>query len=342
MKDEKISEIAKKLGMAKSTVSRAARHCSGVDVGTRRTVLQHIGSNDDALTYGAKKCLIYTIIPDLPIYFWGRLYSSIEDAVLNDNGVHFSWRDKTVKQNVYSSLADSDIVLHYLDEAERLEPAIIIIAAYVTPEIREKLNVLKEKSMIFFVTEYEDMPKTFYFGADPYGDGFRMGRHYLENYGDRTPVVVTNREIVTIRRRTEGFLDALRLADPQRFGALTANEVPKDGIFFEKRKLIPSRLASLFTEWVGKEEKACLYFPYGSVALSMALQKAKLGDRAVCICHDCMLGEDCRPEEGISAAINQDVYRQGWMAIEAAVKLISTGMCPDGKYTYIPSHIVFR
>ena len=340
MKDEKYIEIAQKLGVAKSTVSRAARHCSGVDAETRRAVLQHIGVSDESGADGKKQCHIYTILPDLPVYFWGRLYAGIEDAVVNDNVLQLRWRDKSIKLNVYNSLADSDIVLRYLEEAERLNPAIIIIAAHVTSEIREKLNRLKEKSIVFFVTEMESMPRTFYFGADPYGDGFRMGQLFCENYSDRSPVVVSNREINTIRLRAEGFLDALRRADPDRFATVPVYEFPTDGIFFENRKLAPARLASFLTKWIDKREKACLYFPYGSVALPLALQKAKFGDRVVCLCHDSMLGEHCRPEDGIRACINQDVYRHGQAAVEAAVKLIATGMCPDGKYTYIPSNMI--
>lgn len=340
MKDEKFSEIAQKLGVARSTVSRAARHCSGVDVETRRAVLQYTGFLDESNADGGQKCRIYTILPDLPGYFWGKLYHGIEDAVVNDSFLHLGWYKKGIKQNVYSSLADSDIVLRYLDEAERLQPEVILIAAHITPEIREKLDGMKEKSRIFFVTETESMPQTFYFGADPYADGFLMGKHYLSNYADRSPVVVSNKEIRTIHRRTEGFLDALRQGDAARFRSVPVYEFPTDGIFFENRRLAPARLASLLTEWIGKRERACLYFPYGSVALPLALQKAKFGDSVACLCHDSMLGADCRPEDGINASINQDVYRHGKAAVEAAIKLIASGMCPDQKYTYIPSHMV--
>jgi len=341
MKDEKYVEIAQKLGVAKSTVSRAARHCSGVDAETRRAVLQYTGFFDESKGDGAQKCHIYTILPDLPGYFWGRLYHSIVDAVL-DVDDRLGWYDQSVKQNMYNSLADTDIVLRYLEEAEKLQPSVLIIAAHVTPEIREKLNALKEKTIIFFVTELDSMPHTFYFGADPYQDGFRMGQHYCEHYADRSPVIVSNREINSIRLRTEGFLDALRGADSERFGTVPVYDFSTDGIFFDKRRLAPARLAAKLTEWIGSRERACLYVPYGSVALPLALQKAKFGENVVCLCHDGMLGEDCRPEEGISACINQDVYRHGRAAVEAAVKLITTGMCPDGKYTYIPSHLVLR
>jgi len=331
VKDEKFIEIAQKLGVAKSTVSRAARHCSGVDAETRRAVLQYTEKTGTSL---GKRCDIYTILPDTPNFFWGKLHDGIIAPV--------DQRKISIKQNIYTSLVDSDIVLRYLLEAEQMEPKALLIAAHLTPEIREVMDRLKKKCTVFFMTEMETMLHTFYIGADPYRDGFCMGQYYCEHYAHHTPVIKTYRQLPSIRLRTEGFCDALRQFDAERFAQIPTYDLPVENIYYEKRQLAPSRMASALSEGIDKTKETCLYIPYGSGALSLALQKAKFGENVVCLCHDSMLGEDGRLENGIAVSMNQDVYRQGMAAVEAAIKLITKGMCPDGKYTYIPSHMVLR
>lgn len=330
MKDEKFIEIAQKLGVAKSTVSRAARHCAGVDAETRRAVLRY---TESAGTNTGASCDIYTILPDTPNYFWGKLHDGI---VCAQKKTEFS-----VKQNIYTNLSDYDIVLRYLEEAEKIKPKVLLIAAHVTPEIREVLERLKKKCGVFFMTEMETMLYTFYIGADPYKDGFRMGQYYCENYANHTLIVKTYRQIPSIRLRTEGFCDALRQFDPKRFERIPMYDLPVENIFAEKRQLAPSRLASALSEGIDRTKETCLYIPYGSVALSLALQKARFGEKVACLCHDSMLDEDGRLESGIAVSMNQNIVGQATAAVGAAVNYIKNGMCPDGKYTYIPSEMVF-
>ncbi len=327
MKDEKLKEVAQKLGVAKSTVSRTVRHCSGVDAETRRRILQHtaeLGIND------ARPCSVYSIIPDTPNYFWGVI-----GQVMSEEASRYG--DDFLKQNLYTNLSNHDLVLRYLDEAALIRPDVLILAAEITPEVRERLALLRETMTVLLLAEYDDVPYTFYIGSDPYSDGFRMGEYFLSHFSERTPVVVGNPQNRTVALRACGFCDALKERDRERFGAIPAYEYPMEYIYCGKNQLAPSRFAALLAERIKGEEDCCLYVPFGSTALAMALQKAKFGSRVICCTHDAALNEDGIPERCITVSINQDIRVQGREAIRAAKLLVEMRMCPDRKFTYIPS-----
>ncbi|MBE6598713.1 MAG: hypothetical protein E7638_04660 [Ruminococcaceae bacterium] len=328
MKDEKLVEVAQKLGFAKSTVSRTARHCSGVDAETRRLILRYM---DEAGITLEKECSVYAIQPDTPNYFWGEFAKILAKADTEERIF--------LKQNIYTTLGDSDIVLRYLEEAEKISPPVLILSAHITPEIREILLRMKEKTTVFLLAEYDSVPYTFYIGADSYGDGYRMGECFCRRCPERTPVVVTNTESPTVCLRVKGFCDALRQFDPQRFDRIPVYDYPLVYIHCGKKQLAPSRLAAQLAEWIGGRSNCCLYIPFGTGALSLALQKAKFGEKVLCFTHDSMLTSSGSPEKGIAATMNQNVHAESREAIRAAVELITTGMCPDGKYTYIPSEL---
>jgi len=125
MKDKLYVSIAKKYDLSKSTVSRVARHCGGVDTETRQLVLDELKKLNQS---DADHKDIFCIIPDKPKYFWHEAYRGIIENLSSDI---------SLKMNIYTKISDEATILTYLDEAEKARPRAIIISSAITDTIRE-------------------------------------------------------------------------------------------------------------------------------------------------------------------------------------------------------------
>ena len=75
----------------KATLSRAIRHCSGVDSETRRQILASLSAS----SVGSNEiCDVYVILPDVPQYFWKSAY----------HGICQMKSQLRIKHNIYTSL----------------------------------------------------------------------------------------------------------------------------------------------------------------------------------------------------------------------------------------------
>lgn len=321
------AKIAKELGYSQATVSRAIRHCGGVDSDTRRKILSCV---DTPETSQRSECDIYVILPDTPRYFWEELKAGVTSIKPPEN--------ITVKHNVYTNVRDEDVILYYLDEADRMGARVILLAALMTPSIFERVKALVQHCAVFFLSEWGGEPEnTFFFGADSYEDGAMMGRIFCEQYSSMTPFVINVEQNDNVIRRMDGFLDTLRRFDEKRF-----RNVPMCSISYNIAgdiRLFPSKIASILTEVMEANASYCLYIPFGNLYMSRVTQKIRGGAKVVCLGHDCMVGEDGTPENGIAATVRQDTFLQGETAIRAAIRYLETGKFPNKKYIYIPSRI---
>ncbi len=318
--------IAKALGISQSTVSRALRHCGGVDSDTRKQILLCV---DPSEALSASECDIYVILPDTPRYFWEGVKKGIIEG---KKGSHLS-----VKFNLYTNVRDEDAVLCYLNEADTLKAKVVILSAIITPAIRERLMLLQKKCAVFLVTEGGDVPNSFYFGADAYSDGFRMGSIFCECFSSMTPIAVNVESNYNVSQRTKGFTDALRQYDEARFGAIPMFYIHHTIAADPKR--FPSKLAAELAEQMGENEAYCLYIPFGNVYQSRVFLKAKRENGLICLTHDCIVGEDGRLRNGIAVTVNQNTFVQGEAAIRAAIRYVTEGIFPSRKYTFISSEI---
>ena len=329
MKDIKIESIANKLNVSISTVSKAIRHCGGVDSETRQRILAesrqiHVIPHSD--------CAIYTILPDVPQYFWKELRSGIHDGV--------QWDIAPIKSNIYTRLRDEDTVLEYLNEAEKLNACVIILAANITPAIHQKLESLTEGRLIILLSEYHELTNSFYIGSDAFRDGYFMGKQFLSHYTDRKLVVISLENHNNAKRRVSGFYHAMEETHPQLLEQALYIEL--ENKIFKDLKLLPSKLAPLLATAAKDSEQLCMYSPIGIPQLPLALIKAKLTEKAVCLCHDCYTENPYKKKTmDMSFAItcNQDVYRQGAAAIKTATDYVRYWLYPEQKKTFVPSII---
>ena len=149
MNDTTIESIAKKLNISKSMVSKVLRHCGGIDSDTRQRILSEAHG---IVPKDYSECAIYFILPDIPQYFWRPVRKGMADAT--------DPLDIPVKCNVYTKASDEATVLKYLDEAERLNAKSIILAAHITPAIRQKLEHLVVGRLIILLSEYHPLSYT--------------------------------------------------------------------------------------------------------------------------------------------------------------------------------------
>ncbi len=326
MREDSLSDLAKKLNVSKSTLSKVARHCSGVDSDTREQVLDSIPKN--SLPFEKKDAPIYTILPDIPQYFRNELRQGFADG------------EKQclvpVKHNIYTRCSDESTILHYPDEAEKMDLRVLVIAAYITPEIRRRLETLNKRCMVLLVSEYAELTNAFYVGADAYRDGYNIGKAYLSTYADRRLIYFRMRDNENVRLRTVGFLDAVGESAPGLLANAVAMDI--DNTIFRDLKMLASRLAHLLAAYDDASSRFCLYSPTGMVQLPLSLKKANLHERTVCICHDCFTKTADIPD-GFHLCCNQNVYAQGFESAKTATTFVTTLTYPAEKRLLLPSGI---
>ena len=327
MEKNTIAEISKRLNISSSTTGRVLRHCSGVDSEIRQRILREVGRPAAEIS---DRRAVYAILPDVPRYFWQPLKKGVLDT-LRGTGV-------TYKINICAQAGDESTVLWYLDEAEALNSQIILLAAHVTPAIHRRLETMTDRRLILLLNNEYKLVNSFYVGSNTYGDGCAMGRCYAQHYRHRPLLMLTLPGNANAERRVDGFMDALREADPCLADGV--RRVKLDQQIFKNLKLLPSKLALIMMEAAGAYEKLCIYSPTGIPQFPLALVKAKLTERAVCLCQDCYI-KPGSTDAGRIVTCDQDGYAQGQTAAELILDFLAHGVYPKQKRTYVPSRIDF-
>lgn len=321
MNDAKAKELANKLNVSTTTISRVIRHCGGVDSETRELILsesRHINYIPTSI------CPIYTILPDIPQYFWRNIGDSLNIGADKDIA--------PIRHNIYTKLWDEMSVLEYLNDAEHLNARVIIISALHTPAIQQKLREMASGRLILLLSEYQRISNCFYVGADSYADGYYLGEHYATHYADRKLVMFSLGHSMNTTKRTEGFRQAL--LDKNAALLDTCRHVELESTIFKNFKLLPSKIAGVLAKVTRANEPLCLYFSSGIPDLSLALAKAKIPEQCVCLCHDYYK----RNFESIPIiSCNQDVQTQSRTAVKLATNFVKNNLYPDQKETYISS-----
>lgn len=170
MKNAQIGELASNYDVSKMTIKRVLNHCPGVNSDLREKILL----NCEGLPY-SRICDVYVILPQVPIYFWGRIF----ELLLNE----LNQRDIKSKFNVYTKLGDTASVENYLSEAEQLNARIILIAAK-NDGLTARLSKIAEKRAVFSIIENTAAKNVFYFGSDRVDDGCMLVERCLAENPD--------------------------------------------------------------------------------------------------------------------------------------------------------------
>lgn len=317
MKNQSVDMLSKRLQISKSTVSKALRHCDGVDTGTRNRILseaRHCGYRPES------DCDIYCILPTVPQYFWKAAARAIRSQY-------------TIKYNLYTNVFDTATVLHYLDEAEQMNARVIIVAAQPDAEVKHRLQVFAADRLVIVLSEYSRLTNCFYIGSDLRAEGAAMARLYLKRFPAHKPLVLRFTDDCNGTLRTEGFMQALTAADTD-FILFPPIE---NSFYRENVGTVPARLAALLSQIADKAEKYCLYCPVGGINAPRAVRKAGMSGRTVCIGHD---ANPAAVRDGEFAAVClQDIAEQAHAAALAADEYLQSAKFPPQKDICVPFKI---
>ncbi|MBP5294550.1 MAG: LacI family DNA-binding transcriptional regulator [Lachnospiraceae bacterium] len=325
MKKTTVEGIAKKLNVSVSMVSRVLRHCSGVDSEMRLRILEEAG---DLPLRDFGECPVYVILPDTPRYFWGEMRRGVFET-LHAEGLRF-------KDNLCTKVHDEAAILNYLEEAVRLDSHVLLLAVRTTPAIRNRLQELVPDRFVLFLSEYSDLANTFYCGADPFEEGYRIGREFVSRDMDRRLIVFSLPDRANYEERLAGFLKAVSDEDPEV--ARSAVNVPLSRKILSNFKLIPSAIAPLLEKAARYADRIAVYSPSGIPGLPLAFSKTRLTEKAVLYCQDCSVKDF---ETLPIVSLDQDCYLQGETAALLAADFLKHSQFPSEKKTFIPSRIHF-
>lgn len=327
------ARLASELGVSRSTVSKALRHCQGINTATRELVL-HAAKNVKELRNTAT-CDIYCILPDTPSFFWQDLLRGIEDGIRENNSAH----SYTVKCNVYSRLHDEATILTYLEEAADLNARCLIVTAAITDTIRKRIATFcaDGSKFVILLSEYGDITNSFYVGADAYRDGAEMAEKVLEyqkcNKSCENIFVLSVGSNTNISLRIDGFLNSLTEKEQN---ALTTITIESERMY--SPKTLPAYLAALFTKAIPLDHEALLYVPMGLPAFPLALKKSGLEEYVKCFCHDIIPDRDLWiPNKTIVFCCTQNIYRQALTAVRLAFTYLHTQTYPADKHVLFSS-----
>ena len=318
MKNDTVKRISHDLCLSRPTVSRALRHCAGVDSETRELVLERV---QGTVTEASPAAIdVYAILPDVPKYFWSEMLGALGKAATD--------YACSIKFNVYTKLGDEGAVLHYLNEAEALGARVILLAARITAAIERRLTALSRGRLILLLSEFSSLPHTFYVGADPVAEGYAIGREYCRIDDKGELLLLSVAEDANAPLRIEGFLRACREAGrTEDIPSLTLSA----DIFFST-KLLPAKLAAELAPLTRSDGHITVYASTAIPQLSLALRKAGIADRTSALVHD--------PESDAPSFVTvcrQNLAAQAVEAIRAAHGYLTCDCCPDAKYRYVPS-----
>lgn len=322
-------DLAKKLKIGKATVSRAVRHCSGVDSETRQHIL--LEARRAGVCIPASPCSIYCILPDTPHYFWNLMFRKMMEEMHNEQ--------ISVKYNIYTSIFDHETVLLYLDEAVQLGARVLILSASLSPAIREKLKEMQKNGVyVILLSEYGELADCVYVGANSFRDGEQIGRWFCQHYPQIHPIILSHYGCANAFPRIRGFMHAMEQFRPDYVHKVPVIALGEHDL--SNPKTIPARLAALFST-IGKEY-SCVYMPFGNVHLPLSIMKAGWKTQlSVLLSHDCFTeAGPCSVYPGYTASCNQDIVCQVSTAMELARFYLRNPIFPSGqKFRFIPSKV---
>lgn len=330
MKNDTFQDLANDLGLDRSTVSRAIRHCPGVDGGTRKKVLE--AARQAGIQSAVDLCGVYCIMPDVPTYFWHTYHREIKEK-LKKTGI-------PVRYSIYSKIYDSETVLMYLDDVIRSGARVLILTAVLSKEIREKLaDIQKNGVYVILLSEYGELPNSTYVGANSYQDGERIGWWFCQRYPQHTPLILNNiGGNANISQRIDGFIHSL-----EQFNSSYAQEIPVirlNANYFNNSRTVSAKYAALLDRMDGKY--SCIYIPFGSIELPLSVVKAKkLTSIKLLFGHDCFTKAGINSlYPGYTASCNQNIAHQVDTAVELAASYINDPVMPDSQtFRFIESKV---
>lgn len=204
-----IKQLAEKLNLSTSTVSRAFRGHSDINKETKEKILamaselnyqpNHMASN----LRDKKSKTIAVIVPEIANNFFSRAINGIE-RIARDNGYHVL---------IYLTNDEFEKEVAFISELHNGRVDGIIMSVTGEANDHSHMHKFRKKSipLVFFDRMYDDVI-TSRVATNDYDSSFSATRHLIDRGCKRVAYLVVNKNLSIGKMRMQGYLDALSSA----------------------------------------------------------------------------------------------------------------------------------
>src|ERR1700761_2208279 len=204
-----IKELAQRLNLSKSTVSRAFRGHSDINIETKERILKvakelNYQPNHHASNLRAQKSKnIAIIVPQIANNFFSQAIDGIE-TVAREKGYHML---------IYLTGDKFESEVAYVNDLYNGRADGIIMSVSGEANDHSYMRKLQEKHipLVFFDRVYDDI-HTAKVMTNDYGRSFEATMHLVEAGCKNIAFLVTNKQLSIGKMRMQGYLDALKHA----------------------------------------------------------------------------------------------------------------------------------
>lgn len=209
MRNINIKELALRLDLSKSTVSRAFRGHSDINIETKERILKvakelNYQPNHHASNLRAQKSKnIAIIVPQIANNFFSQAIDGIE-TVAREKGYHLL---------IYLTADNFESEVAYVNDLYDGRADGIIMSVSGEANDHSYMNKLQEQHipLVFFDRVYDDI-HTAKVVTNDYGSSFEATMHLVEAGCKNIAFLVANKQLSIGKMRMQGYLDALKHA----------------------------------------------------------------------------------------------------------------------------------
>ena len=208
-----IKQLAERLNLSTSTVSRAFRGHSDINKATKEKILAmarelNYQPNPMASNLRDKKSkTIAVIVPEIANNFFSRAINGIE-KVARDNGYHVL---------IYLTNDEFEKEVDFISGLHNGRVDGIIMSATGEAHDHSHMYQLRERNipLVFFDRMYDDIEAS-RVATNDYESSFTATKHLIESGCKRIAYLVVNKNLSIGKMRMQGYLDALEVSGIQR------------------------------------------------------------------------------------------------------------------------------
>lgn len=205
-----IKEIARQLGISKSTVSRALRDSSEISEETKKRVIElaqslHYSPNPIALSLLKNRTnTIAVIVPDIANRFYSSTIGGIEDIAYS-RGYH------TMIYQSHESLEREIAACRHI--AMRRVDGVVVAISSQSEDASHFLELQEQGIPVVLFDRVSDDIKTHMVRVDDYKGAFEATEHLIQQGCRRIAHIAGPRHVSVSTNRIEGYRDALKKYD---------------------------------------------------------------------------------------------------------------------------------
>jgi len=315
-----LTELSSLTGISTSTLSRAFNNCPGVDYDTWKTVQEAAEKYHYTMRKQAPRAT-GILFPSIPAYFWNPALSALTTS-LTEHKV-----ERAIIR--YPHRSTPETVCAHIDTLVKRGVRVLLMPVCHQTVIAH-LQQIKEKISLFQICEYGDIPNSFVFTSDGYGDGASLAACILQKKPQGRVLLLASQTNLS-KRRLEGFCS--HFPREQIIGELHYPSVPT------QQKA--SAFAGMMAAHCGEQIPDFVVCTTGILPhIAQAIIKCHWRGKTQCIGFENPPELTHYIEEGlVAASMEQDITSISQIAADAAAKYLQEACFPSKKYTFLPGKL---